>query len=202
MWIRILDLHWNKMDLDPGHEHFFKIYWFFNRRSFFITVRIWIFVRSFWLIFSHLDLYQWISIFLRIRIQEAKMLRIQRVWILITACLYLRVAGLDCLGDWALCRLWSSRTESATLNPRRPSISPPRFPSSSSSSSLWSRWGGGGGRNSILPRGVVLLLPGSTSSSRPPSWLAAETRRIGGGGLPAAWDILRRKIVPPPRKPR
>ena len=30
MRIRILDPHWEKMDPNPGHEHFFKIYWFFS----------------------------------------------------------------------------------------------------------------------------------------------------------------------------
>ena len=30
MRIRSLDPKWKKMDPDPGHEHFFKIYWFFR----------------------------------------------------------------------------------------------------------------------------------------------------------------------------
>ena len=39
----------------------------------------------FWLIFCPLDPNPWIRIFLRIRIQEAKMLQIQRIWILSNA---------------------------------------------------------------------------------------------------------------------
>ena len=34
MRIRILEPHWKKLDPDPGHKHFFKIYWFFDRRHF------------------------------------------------------------------------------------------------------------------------------------------------------------------------
>ena len=34
MRIRILDPHWKKTDPDPGHEHSFKIYRYFNRRIF------------------------------------------------------------------------------------------------------------------------------------------------------------------------
>ena len=53
----------------------------------FLIVQTWvenkIFFCSFWLIFCLLD--PWIRIFLRIRIQEAKILRIQRIRILSTA---------------------------------------------------------------------------------------------------------------------
>ena len=43
-----------------------------------------VFFCSFWLIFYPLDLDPWIRTFLRIRIQEAKILRIQRIRILLT----------------------------------------------------------------------------------------------------------------------
>ena len=57
--------------------------------SFFSKVQIWVlgvkkFFFSFWLIFYPLDPDPWIRIFLRIRIQEAKILRIQRIRILST----------------------------------------------------------------------------------------------------------------------
>jgi len=61
--------------------------------SLFSKVQIWVsevknFFCSFWLIFYPLDPDPWIRIFLRIRIQEAKMLRIQRIRILGTDLLY------------------------------------------------------------------------------------------------------------------
>ena len=60
---------------------------FGNEESFLISlfskVQIWFFC-SFWLIFCPLDPDPWIRIFLRIRIQEAKILRIQRIRILST----------------------------------------------------------------------------------------------------------------------
>ena len=34
MRIRILDPHWKKMDPDPGHEYFFKIYQFIEQKNF------------------------------------------------------------------------------------------------------------------------------------------------------------------------
>ena len=39
---RILDPHGNKMDLDPnpGHEHFFKIYWFFQQNKNFFSSNV------------------------------------------------------------------------------------------------------------------------------------------------------------------
>ena len=111
--IRILDPHLKKKDPDPGY--FFKIYWIFitknnfqigffslifilnpfrNEETFiifrFLKVQIWVlevkkgFLCSFWLIFYPLD--PWIRIFLRIRIQETKILRIQRIRILSTVC--------------------------------------------------------------------------------------------------------------------
>ena len=55
---------------------------------FFSKVQIWVlgvtFFCSFWLLFYPLDPDPWIRIFLRIRIQEAKILRIQRIRILST----------------------------------------------------------------------------------------------------------------------
>ena len=73
--IRILDPHWKKkIDSDPGH--FLKIYWFFLTKK--------VFFCSFWLKFYPLDPNQWIRIYLRIRIQEVKILRIQRIRILST----------------------------------------------------------------------------------------------------------------------
>ena len=111
--IRILNLHWKKMDPDqnPDPGYFLKIYWIFLTKqnfkiclifllifmlnepfrnqeifsiSLFSIVQIWVLrvklkKKSFWLIFCPLDPDTWIRIFLRIRIQEAKILRIQ--WI-------------------------------------------------------------------------------------------------------------------------
>ena len=59
--------------------------------SLFTEIQIWVlglkkfFFCSFWLIFYALDPDPWIRIFLLIRIQEAKILRIQRIQILSTA---------------------------------------------------------------------------------------------------------------------
>ena len=93
------------MDPDPGH--FFKIYWifcfnffadFYSKtwwtiqkwgniyNIFFFEVQSWVLgVKKFFLlIFYPLDPDPWIRIFLRIRIQEAKILLIQRIRILST----------------------------------------------------------------------------------------------------------------------
>ena len=106
--IRILDLHWKKMDPDPDPGHFFKIYWIFitlnnfqnwsvifilkldelfrNEENFIISffskfqilvLGVKEFFFSVWLIFYPLDPDPWIRIFLRIRIQKAKILRIR-----------------------------------------------------------------------------------------------------------------------------
>ena len=97
--LRILDPHWKTMDPDPGHEHFLKIYWFFflSRIVYIIFLLFMLkldepfrdqeFFFSFWFIFCRLDPDPWIRIFLpnRIRIQEAKILRIQRIRMISTA---------------------------------------------------------------------------------------------------------------------
>ena len=101
MRIRILDPHWKKINPDPGY--FYKIYWifltffshifilkldnqsemrkifqslFFSKVQILVARRKKVFFCSFWLIFYPLDPDPWICIFLRIRIQEAKILRI------------------------------------------------------------------------------------------------------------------------------
>ena len=109
MRIRILDPHWKKMNPDPGY--FFKIYWFFlhskifkfvlffllifmlnldepfrNRKisiiSLFSIFQVWVLRVNFAVLIDNLD--NWIRIFFRIRIQEAKILRIQRIRFLCT----------------------------------------------------------------------------------------------------------------------
>ena len=77
MRIRILDPHWKKMD--PGHEPFFQVYWIVKIFFFFFPLKLdepfrdqEIFIIS----LCSLDPDSWIRIFLRIRIQEAKILRI------------------------------------------------------------------------------------------------------------------------------
>ena len=97
------------MDPDPDPGYFFKIYKFvlffslifmlkldepFRNQeifiiSLFLIVQTWVWrvkflFCSFWLIFCPLDPDPWIRIFLRILIQEAKILRIQRIRILST----------------------------------------------------------------------------------------------------------------------
>ena len=111
MWIRILDPHWKKMNPHPDPGYFFQIYWIFlNKAEFSNFVDFFslifmlkldepfrnkeIFIIS--LFFNSSDLGFEIKIFfcsfgwyfapwIWIRIQEAKILRIQRIRILSTA---------------------------------------------------------------------------------------------------------------------
>ena len=75
MRIRILYLHWKTIDQDPNPDNFS----FFNSSDLGFESKK-LFFALFWF-FCLLDPDPWIRIFLRIRIQEPKILRIQRIWI-------------------------------------------------------------------------------------------------------------------------
>ena len=72
-----------KLDKPFRNQEIFIISIFFNSSDLGFDSKF--FFYSFWLIFCPLDPDLWIRIFLRIRIQEAKILRIQRIRILSTA---------------------------------------------------------------------------------------------------------------------
>ena len=106
MRIRILDPHWKKIDPDPGHilnKNYFQIFYFifslifilkldepvqkcgnFYNLSFFECLDLGLEAKKF--LFALFGRYfsPWIRIILQIRIQEAKILRIQQIRILST----------------------------------------------------------------------------------------------------------------------
>ena len=125
--------------MNPDLGHFFKIYWFFARFFFtyfhsktwwpiqksgislFSIVQIWglrvkkVFLCSFWLILCPLDPDTWICIFLRILIwiQEAKILRIQRIRIRILTIVLLPSFLMH---YWYLLMIMSSVTKNSLQN--------------------------------------------------------------------------------------